>query len=135
MEVDLDRLTVSGTKVCVGWMPCRYEGKDGFQIVMREVRMNRNLERQLEFLSRHDVLTEIPNRTEFRDRLVGAIARAQRNNRLVAVITINIDGFREVNVRYGNDAADMVLPSVRVTTHRGDPQGDPRRASAPTSSR
>ena len=108
-EVDLDRLDRSRTKVCVGWMPCRYEGNDGVQIVMREMIAHRNLERRLQFLSRHDVLTEIPNRGEFRDRLVGAIARAQRNNRLVAVMTLNIDRFREVNVVYGNDAADLVL--------------------------
>ena len=109
VEVDLDRLDRSRTKICVAWMPCRYEGHDSVQILMRDLIAWRRLERQLQFLSQHDVLTEIPNRTEFRDRLGGAIARAQRNNRLVAVMAINIDRFREVNAAYGHDAADLVL--------------------------
>ena len=109
VEVDIDRLDHSRTKTCVAWMPCRFEGNDGVQILMRDAIASHRLERQLQFLSRHDVLTEIPNRTEFRDRLVGAIARAQRNNRLVALMTINIDRFRDVNAAYGSDAADLVL--------------------------
>ena len=109
VEVALERLDHWQAKICVAWMPCRHEGNEGIQIVMRDVVARGRIERQLQFLSRHDVLTEIPHRTEFRDRLVGAIARAQRNNRLVAVMTINIDRFRDVNVKYGSDAADLVL--------------------------
>ena len=80
--------------------------------VARDVGGTQRLERRLQFLSRHDILTELPNRTDFRDRLKGAMARAQRNARLVAVMLINLDGFKAVNTRYGPRVADSLLQEV-----------------------
>lgn len=114
VEVDLRRLDGSVTTICIVWMPCRYEEADGIQIVMRDLAARRRLERQVQFLTRHDSLTEMPNRVEFRDRLVGAIARAQRSGRLVGVMAINIDRMRELNNAHGDNVGDTALQNVAL---------------------
>jgi len=106
------RLDEAEVTVTLAQMPCRYRGESGLQLVFRDQGERRHLERQVQFLARHDVLTEIPNRTEFRDRLAGAIARAQRNQRQVAVMLLNLDRFKAINTRHGTDAGDLVLQSI-----------------------
>ena len=112
VEVALQRLDGAETTICVVWMPCRYDGCDGVQIVMRDVSARRSLERQVQFLTRHDDLTKMPNRIEFRDRLAAAIGRAQRSGRLVGVMALNIDRMREVNATHGHHGGDLALQAV-----------------------
>jgi diguanylate cyclase (GGDEF)-like protein len=66
----------------------------------------------VQFLVRHDNLTQLPNRAEFRDRLVGAIARARRHARQVAVMLLNLDRFKAINARHGSETGDLVLAEV-----------------------
>lgn len=106
------RLDEAEVTVTLAQMACRYRGESGLQLVFRDQGERRHLERQVQFLARHDVLTEIPNRTEFHDRLAGAIARAQRNQRQVVVMLLNLDRFKAINARHGTDAGDLVLQSV-----------------------
>jgi len=113
-ETELKRLDEGAVTVSLAQMPCRFERRDGVQIVIRDMAERKQLERKVQFLARHDILTEIPNRTEFRDRLVGAMARAQRASRQVAVMVMNIDRFKSVNAKYGTDTGDQVLQAVAV---------------------
>lgn len=69
-------------------------------------------EAQLQFMATHDGLTDLPNRTLFRDRLNQAILRAQRNQRLVAVLFIDLDNFKSINDTYGHERGDRVLQAV-----------------------
>jgi diguanylate cyclase (GGDEF)-like protein len=114
VDAEIRRLDDATVAVSLAQMPCRFNGRAALQIVVRDLAGRRQLERQVQFLARHDVLTEIPNRTEFRDRLDGAIARARRNARQVAVMLLNLDGFKSVNTRFGPDAGDAVLQAVAV---------------------
>ena len=84
------------------------------QILIRDTGEQHKRESHLRFLLRHDTLTELPNRVEFRDRLRGAAARAQRNARQIAVMLINIDNFKTINTEHGVDAGDAVLQAVAV---------------------
>jgi len=84
------------------------------QILIRNSSEQRKLESRLRFLMRHDALTELPNRAEFRDRLRGAAARARRNARQIAVMLINIDNFKTINTEHGVDVGDAVLQAVAV---------------------
>ena len=111
-ETSAKRLDQAAVAVSMVQMPCRYGGEEALQILIRDVGERRKLEGRLQFLVRHDILTEIPNRTEFRDRLVGAIARAQRSARLVAVMLINLDRFTAVNAKHGTEMGDLVLREV-----------------------
>ncbi len=60
------------------------------------------------FLASHDVLTELPNRKRFMEALQGACERAT-TDRMVAVIAIDLDGFKPVNDTLGHHAGDLLL--------------------------
>jgi len=112
IEMKLARLDKAIISVSLDLLPCRHEGHESLQVLLRDVSERKLLEGRLQFLVRHDNLTELPNRTEFRERLIGAMARARRNSRLVAVMLINLDRFKSVNARHGSEKADLILQEV-----------------------
>lgn len=57
----------------------------------------------------YDLLTGIPNRRLFQDRLGLEINKANRTNLPIALMIIDLDGFKEVNDRYGHDVGDILL--------------------------
>jgi diguanylate cyclase (GGDEF)-like protein len=65
----------------------------------------------LKFQSRHDPLTLLPNRLEFEDVLSSTVVRATRP---VAVMFIDLDGFKQVNDLYGHKAGDALLQEVSL---------------------
>lgn len=67
--------------------------------------------------SLRDVVTGIPNRELFNDRLEQAIALAKRNNWLLAVMFIDLDRFKLINDTYGHAAGDKVLQTVAQRMH------------------
>jgi len=66
-------------------------------------------EEQIEFHAYHDVLTHLPNRKLFTDRLRHSLTRAKRNNRPVAVMFIDVDHFKNINDTLGHTAGDELL--------------------------
>jgi diguanylate cyclase (GGDEF)-like protein len=60
----------------------------------------------------HDMLTGLPNRVLFHDRLHGAIQRAQRQQGHFALACIDIDGFKNVNDQHGHPVGDALLQEV-----------------------
>ena len=64
---------------------------------------------QLEHLAGHDVLTGLPNRRLFQDRLEHALARAERTGERFALLFIDVDKFKTINDRWGHEAGDTVL--------------------------
>ncbi|GGL94915.1 hypothetical protein GCM10010840_36200 [Deinococcus aerolatus] len=63
----------------------------------------------------HDALTSLPNRVLFSDRLGQAVTAAARYNRKLAVLYLDLDGFKQINDTCGHEAGDEVL---RVTARR-----------------
>lgn len=72
----------------------------------------RRHDRKLGFLAQYDQLTGLVNRTLFRDRLGNALARARRDGGLVSVLFLDIDGFKDVNDRFGHAVGDELLRQV-----------------------
>jgi len=69
---------------------------------------------ELELLARHDVLTGLPNRRYFQERLDDALARAQRAKSRFAILFIDVDKFKAINDQYGHEAGDEVLKAIAV---------------------
>ena len=81
-------------------------------------------ERQLQHIAHYDVLTTLPNRVLLADRLHQAMVQAQRHKRLLAVVYLDLDGFKTINDSYGHEVGDQLLMVVakrmRSTLREGD---------------
>ena len=67
---------------------------------------------QLRMLAMHDPLTSLPNRNSLNERLSDALTRAARSHDPVALLFIDLDGFKRVNDEFGHAAGDEVLREV-----------------------
>lgn len=77
--------------------------------VVRDITEEKTWTQQLHQLAHHDVLTGLPNRLVFEDRLGNAMERARRNATRVALVFIDLNGFKAINDAHGHAAGDQVL--------------------------
>jgi diguanylate cyclase (GGDEF)-like protein len=94
----------------------RHRMPDGCMVVLRsDITHFKERERAAQLLAQHDSLTGLPNRRVLIERLLQAIARARRAQDTVAVLLVDLDGFKQVNDTHGHAAGDEVL---RLTADR-----------------
>ncbi len=74
--------------------------------------------------ARHDLLTGLPNRTQFHDRITQAALRAQEDGRQIAVMLIDLDGFKEVNDTLGHGNGDRLLQQIAARLPEALREGD-----------
>ncbi|QKS27637.1 putative bifunctional diguanylate cyclase/phosphodiesterase [Accumulibacter sp.] len=79
--------------------------------VARDITERKKAEETNSFHAFHDILTGLPNRILFKDRLGVALKQARRKNRRVGVMFIDIDRFKLVNDTYGHQEGDELLKS------------------------
>jgi diguanylate cyclase (GGDEF)-like protein/PAS domain S-box-containing protein len=72
----------------------------------------------LQHIARHDPLTDLPNRTLIHDRLQQALARARRERQRLALLYIDLDGFKRVNDSFGHTLGDQLLQEVAQRIRR-----------------
>lgn len=85
---------------------------DEVVVVVRDITLERANEARIRQLAYYDKLTGMPNRHHFIERLEGELARARRNGRKVALLFIDLDGFKAVNDSLGHEAGDRLLQAV-----------------------
>ncbi len=86
----------------------------GAVIVFHDVSAARAMVMEMCHLAEHDALTDLPNRLLLNDRFTQAISMARRNQKRVAVLFLDLDGFKQINDSLGHTVGDKLLKSVAV---------------------
>ena len=84
----------------------------GAVIVFRDVSTAQAMVLQMTHSAQHDFLTGLPNRMLLNDRVSQAIALASRNMKKVAVLFVDLDGFKHINDSLGHPIGDKLLQSI-----------------------
>jgi|GEM_PF-3560479 len=80
--------------------------------ITRDITMKKEVEDRIWKLAHSDFLTGLPNRPLFYEHLRQAIAHAKRHNQKLALLFIDLDGFKLINDQFGHDTGDGVLQEV-----------------------
>lgn len=89
-----------------------------YAAVFTDITQRKLFEDKLKRLAHYDVLTGLPNRLLFNDRLEHAISTADRHKEGLAVMFIDLDGFKLINDSSGHDVGDLVLIEVAERIRR-----------------
>ncbi len=80
-----------------------------FIVLARDITDRKLAEQRILELAYYDGLTKLPNRRSFMDRLTGEITRAEVSNERLAILFLDLDGFKSVNDSMGHECGDQVL--------------------------
>jgi diguanylate cyclase (GGDEF)-like protein len=90
----------------------KYDDSHARIVILRDITERKNAEEKLLQLANYDPLTGLPNRTLLRDRLMHAIHHARHHHRLVGLIFMDLDRFKNVNDTLGHQYGDALLQQV-----------------------
>ena len=82
------------------------------RVIRKQNEEQQRIEQSLQHATTHDALTNLPNRLLLLDRIKQSLASAERHNNLLAVASIDLDNFQNINNSLGHLVGDMVLQTV-----------------------
>jgi diguanylate cyclase (GGDEF)-like protein/PAS domain S-box-containing protein len=89
-----------------------YDGVNYCISLCQDITDRKTQEEELNHVANHDVLTGLPNRRLFTDRINQAIVRAKRNHKILAVCYLDLDNFKPVNDLFGHEIGDALLVEI-----------------------
>ena len=95
-----------------------------FLALFSDITLLRQREHELENLAHFDALTHLPNRVLLGDRLQQAMLQMPRHGQHLAVVFLDLDGFKAVNDSHGHDAGDYLLVALGARMKRTLREGD-----------
>jgi len=98
MELSASEMVLGGLRYFIG--------------IVRDITERKRTEQKIAHLAHYDYLTDLPNRALFLDGLEHSMSLAKRKNYKVAVLFLDLDGFKKVNDTLGHDAGDLLLQGV-----------------------
>jgi diguanylate cyclase (GGDEF)-like protein/PAS domain S-box-containing protein len=116
VTAEVPRIRKDGTSLSLWVTASCVRNDDGtirnYVRVFTDISLLKETQRKLEQLASFDALTGVPNRRLLNDRLEQTLRRMQRRNDGLAVMFIDLDGFKNVNDTYGHAIGDLALQAV-----------------------
>jgi len=116
-EVYAESLTISVLKDETG-QEVNYVG------VFTDITKSKQQQEQLSRIAHYDLLTDLPNRVLLADRVTQAMLQCRRHEKSLAVVFLDLDGFKAVNDSYGHDVGDELLIALSVRMKEALREGD-----------
>ena len=116
-----------GTMDCLVTVMAKRNEKEqivGYRGIIRDITATKQAEDTIRHMAYHDVLTGLPNRILFNDRLAMAMTNALRTEKNAAVMMLDLDKFKQVNDVLGHKMGDLLLKAVSERLKRTLRKGD-----------
>ncbi|MBN2822517.1 MAG: diguanylate cyclase [Coriobacteriia bacterium] len=112
VELRFMRMDGSAVHVEIAATPLTYHGRPAVQAIAHDITARRHAEEAVRHMAYYDMLTGLPNRALFDDRLAVAISRADREGKQFALMFMDMNDFKIVNDTLGHSAGDQLLADV-----------------------
>ena len=113
-----------GKRVVINMTATILPDKERILITTKDITANKEHEAQLIHIAHYDSLTGLPNRVLNSDRLRQAMIQTQRRDQKIAVLYLDLDGFKEVNDRYAHSIGDKLLIALSAQMKQALRDGD-----------
>jgi len=127
-EYETEFVRKGGTRIPVSLTRFVVRGSEGRPVglatIVRDITERKTREERILELAYHDPLTGLPNRRLFSDRLELSLSQVRRNRRALAVMVLDLDGFKVVNDMLGHAKGDVLLQQVGTRLRTAVRSGD-----------